>query len=412
MIRKEISKKIVADLKELAALTSDENGAQRVAWTPVWQKAVEWFREKMLAAGAEVWLDAAGNIWAKFAGEKEEAIVIGSHIDSVPDGGWLDGALGVVAGMGIGAYGLAGKKPQNTLYVVGWADEEGAVFGKSCLGSGICAGCVVPEDLLPLKNKDGEDFASVWKRVNLTPEKMTEAHAAFSMIPIKAYLELHIEQAPLLAMAKKSVACVYGVCGCHRQYITFRGQQGHCGSPVALRKDAFIAAAQASLDFREIALKYDSYCTVGNIELHPNVPTISPGQCRISLDLRCIDSEKFAQMIREAKAACEKRAAENNLEVSFEELWHKEPILFDAKLAADCKAAVAEEVGEEHSMYSAPLHDAVEMNKVVPSIMMFTQSDPGISHCKEEDTPIPALEEAISAFIRLAEKELQVTISE
>ncbi len=412
MIREEISKKIIADLKELADLTSDDNGAQRVAWTSIWQKAVEWFRGKMLAAGAEVWLDAAGNIWAKFDGEKEDAIVIGSHIDSVPDGGWLDGALGVVAGMGIGAYGLTGRKPENTLYVVGWADEEGAVFGKSCLGSGICAGSVVPSDLLTLKNKNGQDFESVWKNVGLTPEKMTDAHEDFSKIPVKAYLELHIEQAPLLALAKKSVACVYGVCGCHRQYITFRGQQGHCGSPVALRKDAFIAAAQASLDFREIALKYDSYCTVGNIELHPNVPTISPGYCRISLDQRCIDPADFASMIMEAKEACKKRAEENNLEVSFEELWHKEPILFDEQLAADCRAAVAEQVGEEHSMYSAPLHDAVEMNKVVPSIMMFAQSDPGISHCKEEDTPLPALEEAISAFIRLAEKELQVTISE
>ncbi len=409
MERKEIAKKIVADLKELATLTSDANGAQRVAWTPVWQKAVEWFRKKMLAAGAEVWQDAAGNIWAKFAGESEDAIVIGSHIDSVPDGGWLDGALGVAAGMGIGAYSLADQKPKNTLYVVGWVDEEGVTFGKSCLGSGICAGSVTLSDLLPLKNKSGENFEAVLKNNGLDAAKLPEAHAAFASLPVKAYLELHIEQAPLLAMAKKSVACVYGVCGCHRQYITFRGQQGHCGSPVALRRDAFIAAAQATLDFREIALKYDSYCTVGNIELYPNVPTISPGYCRISLDQRCIDPKSFTAMISEARAACQKHAAENSLEVTFEELWHKEPILFDAQLVADCKAAVAAEVGEEHSMYSGPLHDAVEMNKVVPTIMMFVQSDPGISHCKEEDTPLPALEEAICAFIRLAETKLRFT---
>lgn len=406
MERKEVAKKIIADLKELAALTSDAKGAQRVAWTPVWQKAVAWFKQKMLAAGAEVWLDTAGNVWAKFAGENADAIVIGSHIDSVPDGGWLDGALGVVAGMGIGAYALAGQKPKNTLYVVGWVDEEGITFGKSCLGSGICAGSVTTSDLLPLKNKSGKDFAAVLQENGLDAKKLAKAHTAFASLSVKAYLELHIEQAPLLAMAKKSVACVYGVCGCHRQYITFRGQQGHCGSPVALRRDAFIAAAQATLDFREIALKYDSYCTVGNVELYPNVPTISPGCCRISLDQRCIDPQSFAEMVSQAQQACQKRAKENNLEVDFEELWHKEPILFDAQLVADCKDAVAAQVGEEHSMYSGPLHDAVEMNKVVPTIMMFAQSDPGISHCKEEDTPLPALEEAICAFIRLAEKKL------
>lgn len=151
MKREQIAKNIVADLKELAALTSDIDGAQRIAWTPTFKKATEWFAQKMHAAGAEVWTDAAGNSWAKFAGESEECIVIGSHLDSVPDGGWLDGALGVVAGMGIGAYGLADKKPAKTLYVVGWADEEGVAFGKSCLGSSAVSGIVTSKDVLPLK---------------------------------------------------------------------------------------------------------------------------------------------------------------------------------------------------------------------------------------------------------------------
>lgn len=413
MKREQIAKNIVADLKELAALTSDIDGAQRIAWTPTFKKATEWFAQKMQAAGAEVWTDAAGNSWAKFAGESEECIVIGSHLDSVPDGGWLDGALGVVAGMGIGAYGLADKKPAKTLYVVGWADEEGVAFGKSCLGSSAVSGIVTSKDVLPLIHQENSrSFSDVWQEYGLDANRIGEAHTAFAKLPVKAYLELHIEQAPLLALAKKSVACVYGVCGCNRQYITFRGQQGHCGSPVALRQDAFIAAAQTTLDLREIALKYDSYCTVGNIEVKPDLTTISPGYCRISLDQRSIKPETMQTIVAEAKAAAQKHAQEGRLTVEFEPIWHAEPILFDEQLVEDCNAAVEEETGARHSMYSAPLHDAVPLNAVVPSVMMFAQSDPGISHCKEENTPQPQLEEAIRAFIRLAEKELGTSFAE
>ena len=411
MQREAIAKNIVADLKELAALTSDVKGAQRVAWTPVYKKAADWFKQKMQSAGAQVWVDAAGNSWAKFAGASEEAIVIGSHLDSVPDGGWLDGALGVVAGMGIGK-ALAGQKPAKTLYVVGWVDEEGVAFGTSCLGSGAVSGRLMAKDVLPLKERDGRSFSEVWQSLGLDAEKIGEAHSAFAKLPVKAYLELHIEQAPLLALAKKSVACVYGVCGCHRQYMTFRGQQGHCGSPVALRQDAFLAAAAATCDFKEIALKHDSYCTVGHVEVAPDVITISPGYCRISLDQRCIKPELLQTMVEEAQAAARKRAEENRVTVDFEPIWHAEPILFDTELVEACTAAVEEETGEKNTMYSGPLHDAVPMNAVVPSVMMFAQSDPGISHCKEENTPEPQLEEAIRAFIRLAEKQLDVNLAD
>ena len=411
MQREAIAKNIVADLKELAALTSDARGAQRVAWTPVYKKAADWFQEKMQAAGVKTWIDAAGNSWAKFDGASEDAIVIGSHLDSVPDGGWLDGALGVVAGMGIGK-ALAEKKPAKTLYVVGWTDEEGVAFGTSCLGSGAVSGRLTAKDVLPLKDRDGRSFSEVWQSLGLDAQKIGEAHTAFAKLPIKAYLELHIEQAPLLALAKKSVACVYGVCGCHRQYMTFHGQQGHCGSPVALRQDAFLAAAAATCDFKEIALKHDAYCTVGNVKVAPDVITISPGYCRISLDQRCIKPELLQTMVEEAQAAARRRAEENRVTVDFEPIWHAEPILFDAKLVESCTAAVEEETGAKNTMYSGPLHDAVPMNAVVPSVMMFAQSDPGISHCKEEDTPEPQLEEAIRAFIRLAEKQLGVSLAE
>lgn len=403
MNRADAAEQIVADLRELAVLTSDEGGAQRLSWTPVWQQATEWFRCHMEAAGAEVSMDAVGNIWAKFAGESEASVVVGSHIDSVPDGGWLDGALGVAAGMGYGAYCLAGKKPKKTLYVVGWVDEEGMAFGKSCFGSAVASGSMTAQSAASLTTKDGRSFADVLRTCGLDGERIDEARAAFAARQVQAYLELHIEQAPLLAQNKTSAACVYGVCGCHREYITFTGQQSHCGSPVALRRDAFLAAAEATVDFNKIALKYGAYCTVGQVDVAPNVVTISPGRCRISLDIRCIDKETFQTMIDEARAAYEGRAREHGVAVAHDVLWHKEPVLFDETLKELCRRAVQEETGRDAVMYSAPLHDAVEMVKAAPSIMMFVMSDPGISHCKEEDTPEPALKEGIRAFLRLIE---------
>ena len=407
MNREESARRIVSDLKELAALTSDERGAQRVSWTPAWQAAAAWFCRRMEEAGAEVTMDAVGNVWAKFAGKKEESIVVGSHIDSVPDGGWLDGVLGVAAGMGYGAYCLDGQVPDKTLYVVAWVEEEGMAFGKSCFGSAVISGSMTAQEAASLVTADGRSFSDVLQACGLDGQSIDEAREAYGRRCVQAYLELHIEQAPLLAQAKASAACVYGVCGCHREYITFTGQQSHCGSPVSLRRDAFLAAAEATVDFRRIALAHEAYCTVGHVDVYPNVVTISPGQCRLSLDIRCIQGPVLQEMIDEAHRACAQRAADNGVSVAYDVIWHKEPVLFDAKLQELCRQAVFDETGRHEVMYSAPLHDAVEMVKVVPSIMMFVMSDPGISHCREEDTPEPALLEGIRAFLRLIENVLK-----
>src|SRR5699024_10703197 len=135
------AQRVVADLHELANFTSDENGAQRVAWTALWRKTRVWYRQKAESLGAEVTRDAAGNVLTKVAGESKEAVVIGSHLDCVPNGGWLDGCLGVLTGLeALRCYGESGQKPKKTLYVVDWADEEGARFGSSCQGSSAASG--------------------------------------------------------------------------------------------------------------------------------------------------------------------------------------------------------------------------------------------------------------------------------
>jgi N-carbamoyl-L-amino-acid hydrolase len=399
---------VIQDLQELAIQTSDEKGAQRVAWTPVWDKAEEWFKTKMIAEGAEISVDSAHNIWAKFSGESEEAIIIGSHLDSVPNGGWLDGALGVVAGMGIGKrYGMHGVKPKKTIYIVCWADEEGARFGQSCMGSAAVSGTFTAEQAKCLKDNEGIEFQEALQPYQLKAENFSMARREFLAKPIQAYLELHIEQAPVLENAGKSVACVYGVAGCYRQYITFKGQQAHSGSPITMRQDAFLAAAEASLAFRDIGIRHQAYCTVGKVTVHPDVVTIFPGLCTISLDQRAIEGDVLEQIVIEAKQAAEQAAKDNKVTVSFETIWQTPPTIFDKSLKALCQKAVTEETGEDTTMYSGPLHDAVEISKVVPSIMMFAMSVKGLSHCMEEDTPIPVLKQAIRAFLRLTDHVLE-----
>jgi hydantoinase/carbamoylase family amidase len=405
----ESAERVVADLRELAELTSDEKGAQRVAWTPVWQKARDWFAAKMTAEGAEVAVDSAGNSWAKIAGDSEEAILIGSHLDCVPNGGWLDGALGVVAGMeAIRRYGKRGKKPAKTLYAVNWADEEGSRFGRSLVGSSAVSGNLDIEEIKGLKDNSGLPLAQALRDYQVDLVHIMDAHQEFKAKNITGYLELHIEQGPVLENMKKSVACVYGITGCKRYYITFKGQAAHAGSfPTLMRQDAFLAAAQASLDFRKIALKYDGVCTVGKVKVMPDVVTIFPEICTISLDQRSIDSQKLEAMFQEAHEAVEAAAQEHHVTAGWEKIWSMEPTIFDPELKKMCEEAVQEETGEVTEIYSGPLHDAAEMAKIVPTIMMFAMSVKGLSHCKQEDTPEPDLEKAASAFLRLVDKTLQ-----
>lgn len=407
------AKRVIQDLRELAALTSDEKGAQRVAWTPIWDKALTWFTEKMKQEGAVISIDSAYNIFANIPGETEDAICIGSHLDSVPCGGWLDGALGIAAGMEVlRYYGKRGKRPLKTIYIVNWADEEGARFGRSCVGSAAVSGALDIESAAALTDSDGISFRDVAQSYQLNVYDFSKAKEEFNSKRITKYLELHIEQAPILESQHKAVACVYGITGCKRQYITFVGQQAHSGCPIPMRKDAFLAAAQAALAFRDIGNAYTkddvyAYCTVGKVQVSPGVVTIFPGTCSLSLDQRHIDGSLLNRMYNEAQEACIEAAKENHVEVSFEPIWDIPPTIFDASLVECCKEAVKEETGEATAIYSGPLHDAAEIAKILPSVMMFVRSIDGLSHCKEENTSDTDLETGIAAFLRLADTVIQ-----
>jgi N-carbamoyl-L-amino-acid hydrolase len=403
------AQRVIADLRELAARTSTAGGAQRLAWGPVWRDAREWFTGKITGLGLRIETDSAGNNWVTLPGASPRTVIVGSHLDSVPNGGWLDGALGVMAALE--ALRMhASARPPVTIRLVDWADEEGARFGRSLLGSSAAAGSLKIDDVRELTDRHGTRLVDALGENGVALDRMPNAHGELKAIDARAYLELHIEQGPVLESMQKSTGVVLGTFGVERNMIRFTGQAAHSGStPIAMRRDAFLAAAQTALECREIAKRHSQpgagvVCTVGIVNVEPKIVTAVPGVCEISLDQRALDPAVLASMLRDAHDASERAARENNVSVEWRGLWRIDPRPFDPALLRLCEEAVREETGDAPRLPSGPLHDAAEMVPHMPVVMMFAYSSNGLSHCKEEDTPEPHLEKTIRAFLRLVEK--------
>lgn len=402
---------VIAQLRDLSARTSDAHGAQRVAWGPVWQQARDWFDAEAAKDGLAAEMDAAGNRWVTLKGTSPRTVIVGGHLDSVPNGGWLDGPLGVLAGLdAVRRFVRAGVTPPVTLAVADFADEEGARFSRSLLGSAGASGSLVPATVRDLRDRDGVRLEDALRASGVEVDRMPEAHAALRARDPRAYLELHIEQGPVLETMGRSTAAVIGTFGVERHVLRFTGQAAHSGStPIPLRRDAFLAAAEASLAFREIARRHSTpeinmVCTVGTVRVEPGIVTAVPGVCEIALDQRAFHRETLQQALAEAREAADRAAEANGCAVAWRHVWRIDPCRFDPALVELCAAAVMETTGHAPRLPSGPLHDAVEMGRVMPSVMMFAQSLRGLSHCKEEDTHDADLVLSLDAFQRLIDK--------
>lgn len=401
------SRRAVEQLKELAALTGGPDGARRVCWTEEWRKAREWLKGKLDEIdGVTVETDEAGNLWATAPGDSEDAVLIGGHMDSVPQGGWLDGALNTVAGLEALRV-LAPQKRPVTLRLVDWADEEGARFGRSLLGSSATAGSLDPESVRGLTDKDGVALPDALAENGVDLDRMKESN--WQLANARAYIELHIEQGPVLERLDLPVGVVLGTFGVERHMVRFRGQQAHSGStPMDVRRDAFLAAAKSALAFRDdAAARDDVRGTTGIVNVSPAIVTAFNGWCETSLDQRALHADVLADMLEKAKAASRKAAEEEGVEVEWEKVWEIEPRPFDEALIELADEAVREVAGASHRLPSGPLHDAAEMAPLMPTVMLFAKSLRGLSHTKEEDTPEEDIELSVQAVHRLAQKTMQ-----
>jgi allantoate deiminase len=396
----------VAKLKELRSLTGDELGAQRVAWTDTWVRAREWFRGELDGIpGVRVERDAAGNVWATLPGDSDEFVIVGGHIDSVPNGGWLDGALNVVGGLEV-LRALADEPRPRTLKLVDWADEEGARFGRSLMGSSACAGTLDPGSVRGLTDRDGVALPDALAEHGVELDRMHESGAMLD--GAQAYLELHIEQGPILERMDLPLGAVLGTFGVERHAVRFTGAHAHAGStPMDVRRDAFLTAARSALAWREDAARRDDVrATTGTVSVVPGIVTAFNGTCEVSLDQRALDADVLADMLATAKADAARIAAEEGCDVAWERIWEIEPIPFDATLIDLADEVIAAEVGTSHRLPSGPLHDAAEMARRIPTVMLFVKSLGGVSHTNAEDTPEADLEASVRALAELTRRVL------
>jgi N-carbamoyl-L-amino-acid hydrolase len=378
----------IAELRELQELTGDEDGAQRVAWTETWERARRWLREKVVPTGAEEEIDEAGNQWFALPGRSERALLIGGHIDSVPNGGRLDGSLNLVAGVEVLRRLADEGTPPLTVRLVNWADEEGARFGRSLFGSSAAGGSLADQDeLWQRRDADGIALPDALAEHGVDLDRALEARRQLETAV--AYLELHIEQGPVLESLDLPLGVVLGTFGVERHLVTWRGQAAHAGStPMDKRRDALAAAAKLALEIRPIAAEVGdgAVCTSGGVVCRPGIVTSVVETAEQLLDQRHLDAANLARLLELAREASERFAREEDVEVEWERIWSIEPIPFDERLIE-----LADEVARAG----------------IPTVMLFVQSLRGLSHTKLEDTKEEHLELAVRALDRLTTKALE-----
>ncbi|HEY5694276.1 MAG TPA: Zn-dependent hydrolase [Gaiellaceae bacterium] len=400
----------VAELRELAELTGDENGAQRVAWTETWERGRAWLREKVAPTGAEHEIDEAGNQWFTLRGDSDRELLIGGHMDSVPNGGRLDGCLNVLAGVEVLRRIAEERTPPLTVRLVDWADEEGARFGRSLFGSSAAAGSMSDQDeLRARRDTDGIPLPDALAEHGVDLDRALEAHRQLD--GAAAYLELHIEQGPVLESLELPLGVVLGTFGVERHLVTWHGQAAHSGStPMDQRRDALAGAAKLALEIRPIAAEVGdgAVCTSGGVVCKPGIVTSVVETAEQLLDQRHLDAAKLARLLELAQEASERFAREEDVEVEWKRIWSIEPIPFDEQLIELADESVREVAGASHRLPSGPLHDAAEVARAgIPTVMLFVQSLRGLSHTKLEDTKDEHLELSVQALDRLTTKALE-----
>ena len=370
-----------------------------MAWTEPWQRAREWFVSTFDGVPVEVEIDVAGNLWVTLVGASRDRVVLGSHLDSVPNGGWLDGCLGVLAGAEVvrGLHRDGGELPVS-VSVVDWADEEGARFGRSLFGSAAVSGTLEVDSVRRFTDREGAVLEEVVARHGVNMDTILTAG---DVLPsIRASAELHIEQGPVLEAKGRRLAALHGILGVERRLVRLDGQAAHAGAtPIPMRRDTTLAAARMAIEIRRLGLDEGAFATVGAWRVHPGVPTVVNGHTEFSVDMRHLDAAVLQRMVAGLERLVAEIAAEERVEHSIETVWSISPITFHPDLVGLAAGIVEARTGVREVMPSGPMHDSAEMARAgVPTIMMFVPSINGLSHTNLEDTAIDDLELGVAAF--------------
>jgi N-carbamoyl-L-amino-acid hydrolase len=399
-----------ARLAELALLGATPNGIDRALFTPADYAARGRFARWAHAAGLLVEQDRAGNVFARLSGSVDAPpIQCGSHLDTVKGGGAYDGAFGVIGGLEalerIAAGGISTRRP---LEVVAWAGEEGSRFPLGCLGSSAYARLTPYETIRALVGDDGQTFADARDG----PYGLLDGVRLRDDFPAPAaYVELHIEQGPLLERAGLRLGVVSAIAGQRRLRVDVEGRPGHAGTlPMPGRADALCAASEVILAVERAAHDVgEAVATVGWVSVEPNQTNIVPGRVALRIDVRSVDDERVAEIERRVRSAAADSALGRGTPIAVELIEWRAAVPMDARMRAIVRSACERLVAGPMELPSGAGHDAMCLARIVPAAMIFVPSIGGHSHVAQEKTAPEDLElgiEALAAALLSADAEL------
>jgi len=402
-------KRVAQRLAELSNIgVTTEGGSKRIAFSNEEREAKELVKSWMKLAGLQVTEDGAGNVFGRVEGKHNEAAILsGSHVDSVPNGGHFDGPLGVIAALEVAqAWKETGYQPAKPFEVVIFSDEEGARFNGGFTGSQSMTGEIDLVEQKKLVDFNGATFEEVVKNDGLTVEGFLQAKR--NMSEIAAFVEVHIEQGKRLEKEQLPVGIVTGIAGPCWLTITFSGEAGHAGNtPMNDRHDALVAAGEFVVKVKELPKEVSSsaVATVGKFEVHPNGVNVIPGQVTLTVDIRDIKREPRDRLVDLIIAAGYEIASRNHMEITVQETLRVSPVPVDQEMQDKAAQAVKSALGiEPYYLPSGAGHDAMVLGRHVPMVMLFTQSKDGISHNPKEWSSLNDCVQTIHVLKRLIEQ--------
>lgn len=359
-------------------------GLERLALTDVDRDMRDWFAWACEQAGCRLTVDDMGNMFARRTGRDPALapIVIGSHLDTQPRGGKYDGILGVLGALEVvRALDDAAVATEHPVEIVNWTNEEGARFSPAMLASGVFAGVFQRDDIYRHTDNDGLGFGDELERIGYRGDEPCGRH------PLAGYLELHIEQGPILEAAGAAIGVVTGVQGTRWYDLTIEGFSGHAGTtPMKLRHDALAGAARLIDMLHALAIDTDDQAvvTVGVIEAVPGSRNVVPGGARLTVDLRHPETRALDAMEAAARERIDTMCRDAGLSASLDRIWNSPPVEFDSR-CVDAVRTAAGNAGLGHrDIVSGAGHDAVYVSRLAPTGMIFVPCEKGISHNEAE----------------------------
>lgn len=391
--------RIQADLAELAEFRNpNQPGWTRTVFSPEYVRSREWVIARMRDAGLDVRRDSAGNIVGTLPGSSDRALVTGSHTDTVAGGGRFDGPLGVLAAIEVArCIRESDRAMRHELRVVDFLGEEPNDFGLSCIGSRAIAGTLTA-DHLASRDPSGRTLADAIDSAGGDSRRIGDA--AWSAVGVEAFVELHIEQGPVLEKAGIPLGVVTGIAGIERHLAVFDGQAGHAGTtPMGSRHDALCAAAEMVLAVEELASQGGGVGTCGRIEVLPGASNVIPGRAQVWSELRSIDQAWLDERSGRLDEAVHESGRRRGVSVHIQRLSRTEPVAASKDVISAMTQAIGELGIQFLSLPSGAGHDAVQMAHLAPVGMLFVPSAGGRSHSPEEWTAPEHVEAGAAALL-------------